>query len=103
MSKALRGVLWFVAGLFFVWQNVAMYLWLQQEQGFGHMWTALTSDWLLLLILTDACIFSALALAWFYHDMRRRGMPAARRNGLFAAALALGSPVLLIYVATRET
>ena len=106
MSKTLRGFFWLAAGVFFVWQNVAMYLWLRQNQGvgpgLGHMWSALTTDWLLLLILTDACMFSALALGWFYTDMRQRGIPSPRRHGLLIAAIALGSPVLLIYLANRK-
>jgi hypothetical protein len=107
MPSAFRAACWLTAGIFFVWQNAAMYLWLRQHQtvgsGLAHMWQSLSADWLLLLILTDACIFSALALAWFYADMRKRGFTVARQSGLLLAALAIGSPVMLIYLASRKS
>ena len=102
-----RVLFWLVAGVFFVWQNMATYLWLGKNGTFSaavaHLWQTMTADWMLLLILSDACIFSALALAWFYGDMRGRGYNRARSSALLLAALAIGSPVLLLYLALEKS
>jgi hypothetical protein len=93
------------AAAFFVWENVAAALWLRAHgtlaAGLSHAWAALRDDWLVLLVFTDACVFALCALVWLARDLRSGGAAPGRRALWLAAAVVLGSPVLLVYLARR--
>ena len=88
-------------------QGTAHAFWLRAPggvaAGLGHAWAALRQDWLVLLVLSDACVFSLCALVWLWRDLARERTGRSARTLWFAAALLLGSPVLLVYLARRAT
>ena len=101
----LRFVLWSAAALFFLWENLAMFLWIRASGGLGpafaHAWGALRADWMVALVLTDAGVFSLCALTWLWRDLRRRGASVRTRTLWFGGAVLLGSPAFLGYLANR--
>jgi|GEM_PF-3274707 len=105
MWKYARVVAVIAALLFFMWANVAVTLWLAQhgtfQQAFDHFIMTLFTDWMLLLILTDAGVFTLMALVWLGRDMRRRGIPAAQWWAWMGVTILLGCPGLLLYLARR--
>ena len=94
-----RTLLWGAAALFFVWEHVAVVLWLRASGGppaaLAHAWRALRADWFVVLVLTDAGVFTICALAWLWCDLRRRATPRLGRTLWFGAAVVFGSPALL--------
>lgn len=103
MSKQGRFVLVSGALVFFVWANIAMTMWLRQHssltQAIAHFRTSMFADWLLFLMLTDAAVFTMLALGWLARDMRRRRLPWVSWWGWMGATILLGCPGLLLYLA----
>lgn len=82
-----------------------MTLWLGQHgslaRAFTHFLTTLLADWMLLLILSDAAVFTIGGLVWLGRDMRRHGLPAAHWWAWMGTTLILGCPGLLLYLARR--
>lgn len=105
MPLYLRHMLRISAVLFFVWSNIATGLWLRQHgtlaRGFAHFRATLQANWLLLLILTDAAVFTLCALLWLARDLRQRHLPPARRWAWITVTIVLGCPGLLLYLAAR--
>ena len=101
-----RTLLLAAAALFFLWEHVALALWLRAHGGLAagltHAWATLRQDWLVLLVLTDACVFSACALVWLWRDLGRHVAARSARARWIAAALIWGSPTLLVYLARRH-
>jgi hypothetical protein len=91
--------------LFFIWEQVAMALWLREAggplPGLTHAWGALREDWLVLLVLTDGGVFATCALVWLWRDLRRQGASCGARTLWFAGAVIFGCPALLGYLAER--
>jgi hypothetical protein len=83
--------------------NVATVLWLREAGALPAALrrTAATAveDWMLGLVLSDAGVFVALAIAWLVADTRRRGLRGPGRWGWVVGTGVLGSPVLLVYLA----
>jgi hypothetical protein len=94
-----------LAATLFIWFNVAFFLWLGQGDTLAarltHAWHAASSDWLGAATVSDAGIFVALALVWFWRDARARLWTRRRRIGWIVATIVFGSPVLLVYLAFR--
>ena len=93
------------AALFFAWQNVATFQWLHAHGGVApglrHAWAALLDDRLVLLVFLDAGVFTLCALVWLWGDLRRRLTSTSRRALWFGATVLVGSPVFLLYLASR--
>ena len=106
MGTKPRIILWAAAALFFVWEHVALLLWLRAAGGLGpaldHAWAALRADWLVFLVLTDAGAFTLCALAWLWRDLGRHGASRRARALWFGGAVLFGSPSLLGYLAARR-
>ena len=94
-----------LAATLFAWFNVAFFLWLRQGDTLAarltHAWHGASSDWLVAATLSDAGIFVALALVWFWCDARARLWTRRRRIGWIVATIVCGSPTLLVYLAFR--
>ncbi len=100
-----RKTLLILAGAIFAWFNVGFVLWLKGGDSltarFAHAWQAASSDWLVVIILSDALVFVVFVLAWLWRDARARMLTTRRRIGWVVATVALGSPALLVYLAYR--
>ncbi|HYC31334.1 MAG TPA: hypothetical protein VEB59_03545 [Gemmatimonadales bacterium] len=94
-----------LAALFLGWELVATVLWLGQTggigEGFAHLWQALRSDWMALIVVSDHLLVAGTVLIGLWLDTRRLGWRLARRLLLAVAFVALGSPALLAYLAWR--
>jgi len=65
-------------------------------------WAAATSDWMSFLFLTDGMMFGLIAIGWMAADLVKRGASSGRCAAWVAAALVVGSPVVLVYLARRR-
>jgi uncharacterized membrane protein YczE len=91
--------------LFFVWSNIAVTLWLRQHgsvaRGFAHFAATLRADWMLLLILTDAAIFTLAVIIWLWQDLKQRQLSSVYRWIWLGLTIILGCPGLFLYLAAR--
>lgn len=91
-----------IAVLFFAYEQVSFYLWMQQHgtvsAGLAHAWTTLRQDPMVFMAWNDMGIFTALVLIWLWRDVKRTG----RSFAWWPATLLLGCPPLLIYLARSE-
>ena len=98
-----RPLLLTAAVILFAWLTIATILWLRDagslSEALVHLWTSARADWMLVAILTDAGVFVLLSLVWLWHDAKARDWSPPRRLAWIAAVVALGSPVLLLYLA----
>jgi hypothetical protein len=105
MTRALRGALIVLAILFLGWELVGAVQWLREADGvgagFAHLWQALRSDWMALIVVSDHLVIAGAVLLGLWLDAGRLGWPLGRRLLLSLAFVALGSPALLAYVAWR--
>lgn len=101
----MRPLFYFGAALMLAWIITAGILWVGPQgdpnAAFWHFWASLMSDWMLILILTDMAVFTALAFVWVALDLRGRGATAGTIVGWLVPMLLLGSAVLLFYLARR--
>ena len=60
-----------------------------------------TSDWMLLLVVTDMLVFTAAAFVWVAFDLRARGAAWGHTVAWLVPMLFLGSAILFVYLARR--
>jgi hypothetical protein len=91
-----------LALLFFAYEQVAFYQWMQQHgtvaAGLAHAWKTLRQDPMVFMAWNDMGIFTALVLIWLWRDVKRTG----RSFAWWPATLLLGCPPLLLYLARGE-
>lgn len=89
----------------FLWIITGTVLWLGEHgnpyAAFTHFWTALQSDWMLLVVATDMLMFTVAAFVWVAIDLHAHRAPATRILGWLVPMLFLGSAVLFLYLARR--
>jgi drug/metabolite transporter (DMT)-like permease len=61
----------------------------------------IASNWMLVVMLTDAFLLFVLIFVWLAKDARSRGWVGVRRWVWIAAVMSLGCPALLLYLAFR--
>ena len=102
---ALRGALLAFALLFLAWEAYGAMRWVLDAGGLGpaaaRFWRYLTSDAMLLLVVTDHLLLAGTVLVLLWLDAARRGWLVSRRLILAGAFVALGSPVILWYLASK--
>jgi hypothetical protein len=90
---------------FAAWELAAAVLWVRQSGGLtqapGHFWHRIRSDWLALVVVSDHLMVAGAVLVALWLDARRTEWRASGRVGLAIAFVALGSPVMLAYLAWR--
>jgi hypothetical protein len=93
------------AALIFAWFLVAVRLWLAGYESVGagvaDTLRTLTSNWVVLVILSDAFLFIVLVFAWVLGDARARGWGGLKGWAWVFAMMAVGCPALLVYLALR--
>lgn len=93
------------AVLIFSWFNLATYWWVNSfgsvTAAIAQTWGAMTSNWMLLIILCDSAVFLVLIFVWLLRDARKRGWIGYKRWAWLAAILGFGSPALMIYIIAR--
>ena len=62
---------------------------------------AIASNWMLVVMLTDAFLLFVMIFVWLARDARSRGWVGLRRWAWIAAVMSLGCPALLLYLAFR--
>jgi hypothetical protein len=98
-----RPFLYLAAVLFFAYEQVAFYQWMQAHgtvsAGLAHAWQALRADPMVFMAWNDMGVFTVIVLVWLARDLR------ARRRSLFwwPATLIFGCPPLLIYLARNPS
>lgn len=103
MRKSLRNPLLYIsAALFFVYEQLAIYRWMQQHDsvsaGLTHAWESLTADPALFMAWNDMAVFTAIVLVWLWRDLNTSGLTRL----YWFATLLTGCPPLLVYLARRE-
>lgn len=97
-----RPLLYLAAALFFVYEQVAFYQWMQMHgtvsAGLSHAWATLRADPMVFMAWNDMGVFTALVLVWLARDLRTHG----RSPLWWPATLIFGCPPLLIYLGRRE-
>lgn len=103
--RTLSAALLTLAAAFLAWELYGAVRWVRSAGGLGnafdHLWQAITSDWMALIVVTDHLLIAGVVLVALWLDALRCGWPVARRLLLAAAFVALGSPALLAYLAWR--
>ena len=64
-------------------------------------WRTVTSNGMLVVMLSDAFLLFLLIFVWLARDARSRGWVGLRRGLWIAAVMSLGCPALLLYLAFR--
>jgi hypothetical protein len=105
MWTPVRSTLLLGAGLFLAWEAYGAARWVLDAGGIGsaatRFWTLLGSDWMILLFVTDHLVLAAVVLVLLWLDAVHRAWSLPRRLLLAMAFVALGSPVVLAYLARR--
>ena len=96
-----RPLLYIAAALFFAYEQIAIYQWLQQNgsvaAGLQHAWRSLTADPALFMAWNDMAVFTAIVLVWLWRDLNTSGLTRL----YWFATLLMGCPPLLVYLARR--
>ena len=104
MRQKIRAVLVVLAIAFLAWEAYGAFRWVVDAGGLGaaarQFWVRLR-DWMLLLVVTDHLLLAGIALLILWLDATRRAWTLAHRTLLAVAFVALGSPVVLGYLAWR--
>jgi hypothetical protein len=91
--------------LFLAWEAYGALRWVVDAGGLGaaasRFRDSLTHDWMLLVVVTDHLMLAGLVLVLMWLDTARAGWQSSRRLLLVAAFVALGSPIVLGYLAWR--
>jgi hypothetical protein len=97
-----RPLLYTAAALFFAYEQVAIYQWLQQNgsvsAGLAHAWETLQRDPGVFMAWNDMAVFTAVVLVWLWHDLKTSGLTRL----YWFATLFMGCPPLLVYLARRK-
>lgn len=105
MNKQGKTLIALAAVLIFGWFNLATYWWVNSfgsvNSAITQTWGAMTSNWMLLIILGDSAVFLVLIFVWLLRDAREWGWVGYKRWAWLAAILGLGSPALMIYISAR--
>lgn len=105
MNKQRKTLIALAAVLTFGWFNLATYWWVKSfgsvNAAIAQTWVAMTSNWMLLIILCDSVVFLVLIFAWLLRDARERGWIGYKRWAWLVAILAFGSPALMMYIIAR--
>lgn len=105
MRHGFRAALVVLAIAFLAWEAYGAFRWVVDAGGLAEaaaqLWVRLRADWMLLLVITDHLLLAGLALVLLWVDATRRAWTLAHRTLLALAFIALGSPVVLGYLAWR--
>jgi hypothetical protein len=106
MNRAqLRFPLLALALVFLAWEGYGARRWVLDAGGMapagGRFWRLLGSDWMMRIVVTDHLLLAAIVLALLWLDATRNSWAPRRRVLLGVAFVALGSPVVLGYLAWR--
>ena len=105
MRHGVRTALVVLAIAFRTWEAYGAFRWVVDAGGPGEaarqFWAFLRADWMVLLVVTDHLLLAGIALVLLWVDATRRAWTLAHRTLLALAFIALGSPVLLGYLAWR--
>jgi len=105
MRRTIVALLCLASLLFLSWEAYAAIRWVAGAgglaPGFGHFWTALRSDWMAQIVVSDHLVIAGTVLAALWLDAARMGWEVWRRLTLALAFIALGTPALLTYIAWR--
>ena len=85
----------------FCFINYGFIKWLHSGHQPVDVWQALTQDWLLLITVTDACIFTLFVFTWLLADMKKRDFSMMKKTLVFFAVLVTGVSAFFIYLAFR--
>jgi hypothetical protein len=105
MGTLVRSALLLSAGLFLAWEGFGAVRWVLDAGGIapaaGRFWALLGSDWMMLLVVTDHLLLATIVLILMWLDAASRAWSLTRRLLLATGFIALGSPVVLAYLAWR--
>ena len=105
MRQEIRGALVGIAIAFLAWEAYGAFRWAVDAGGLGaaarQFWEGLRGDWMLLIVITDHLLLAGIALVILWGDAARQAWTPAHRALLAVAFIALGSPVVLGYLAWR--
>jgi hypothetical protein len=94
-----------LAALFLTWEIFAVTRWIRQAGGIGsgfrHLWVALRSDWMALIVVSDHLVIAGTVLVLLLLDAANQGWRMSRLILLVVGFIGLGSPTLLLYIAWR--
>ena len=94
--------LFFCALATFCFINYGFIKWLYSGHRLIDVWQALTQDWLLLISVTDAFIFTLLVFVWLFGDMKKRGFSLMKKILVFFAVFLTGTSAFFIYLALHQ-
>ena len=105
MRRTGVALLCLAALLFLSWEAYAAIRWVAEAGGlapaFRHFWTALRSDWMAQIVVSDHLVIAGMVLIGLWLDAARIGWEVWQRLTLALAFIALGTPALLTYMAWR--
>lgn len=105
MRQGIRGALVGIAIAFLAWEAYGAFRSVIDAGGPGaaarHFWAGLRDDWMMLIVITDHLLLAGIALVILWVDAARQAWTLAHRALLAVAFIALGSPVVLGYLAWR--
>ena len=105
MRQRIRGALVVLAIAFLAWEAYGAVRWVADAGGVGaaarQFWVRLRDDWMLLIVVSDHLLLAGIALVILWMDATRQAWTLAQRVLLALAFIALGSPVVLGYLAWR--
>ena len=81
--------------------NYGFIKWTQSGNGLADAWHALTQDWLLLITVVDACVFTLLVFAWLVADLKKRRLSRLQKALVLVAVTVTGASAFFIYLAFR--
>jgi hypothetical protein len=86
----------------FCFINYGFIQWLNSGHTFTDVWKLLTQDWLLLITVVDACLFTLLCFIWLFADMKKRGFGLFKKFFVFLSVMLTGTSAFFIYLAFRS-
>jgi hypothetical protein len=105
MRRTVVELLCTVALLFVFWEAYATIRWVVEAGtlawAFDHFWSALQSDWMAKIVVSDHLFIAGTVLVALWFDAARMDWGVWRRLTLALAFIALGTPALLTYIAWR--
>ncbi|HEX6643518.1 MAG TPA: hypothetical protein VF037_02515 [Gemmatimonadales bacterium] len=106
VRPSLRYLLLSLAALFLAWEILGTIGWLEQAgtlgDGLAKLVEPLRRDRMQQVVTSDFLLIGAVVLVLLWLDAARRGWALPKRAALALGFIALGSPVLLTYLALRS-